>query len=57
MLEAGAGLGEAGADTLLPACTGLHTIGARLLLEDRLGVPVVDPVLAAGLMASYARRR
>ncbi|MBA2809332.1 hydantoin racemase [Streptomyces sp. KM273126] len=57
VLEAGAGLVEAGADTLLLACTGLNTIGVRPLLEDRLGVPVVDPVLAAGLLASYARRR
>ncbi|MER6093928.1 hypothetical protein [Streptomyces bluensis] len=37
MLEARPGRGEAGADTLLPACTGLNTIGARPLLEDRLG--------------------
>ncbi|MFI1732629.1 aspartate/glutamate racemase family protein [Streptomyces acidicola] len=57
VLEAAAGLVEAGADTLLLACTGLNTIGVRPLLEDRLGVPVVDPVLAAGLLASYARRR
>ncbi|MFD8867272.1 aspartate/glutamate racemase family protein [Streptomyces sp. NPDC059590] len=55
VLEAAAGLVEAGADTLLLACTGLNTIGIRPLLEDRLGVPVVDPVLAAGLMASYTR--
>lgn len=55
VLEAAAGLVEAGADTLLLACTGLNTIGIRPLLEDRLGVPVVDPVLAAGLMVSYGR--
>ncbi|MFI1851152.1 aspartate/glutamate racemase family protein [Streptomyces sp. NPDC020480] len=55
VLEAAARLVEARADTLLLACTGLNTIGIRPLLEDRLGVPVVDPVLAAGLMASYTR--
>ncbi|MFI6703279.1 hypothetical protein ACIBJC_30770 [Streptomyces sp. NPDC050509] len=48
---------EAGADTLLLACTGLTTIGIRPLLEGRLSVPAVDAVLAAGLMASYARIR
>ncbi|MFJ1992933.1 aspartate/glutamate racemase family protein [Streptomyces asiaticus] len=54
VLEAAAGLVASGADTLLLACTGLNTIGVRPLLERRLGVPVVDPVLAAGLLASYA---
>ncbi|MFD0446468.1 aspartate/glutamate racemase family protein [Streptomyces indonesiensis] len=53
-MEAAAGLVASGADTLLLACTGLNTIGIRPLLERRLGVPVVDPVLAAGLLASYA---
>ncbi|MFE4059403.1 aspartate/glutamate racemase family protein [Streptomyces sp. NPDC059096] len=55
VLEAAADLVGAGADTLLLACTGLTTIGIRPRLEDRTGVPVVDAVLAAGLMASYAR--
>ncbi|MEK8172653.1 aspartate/glutamate racemase family protein [Streptomyces sp. M19] len=57
VLDAASELVAAGADTLLLACTGLNTIGARPLLEERLGVPVVDPVLAAGAMASYARTR
>ncbi|MFE3825618.1 aspartate/glutamate racemase family protein [Streptomyces sp. NPDC059092] len=55
VLEAAAGLVASGADTLLLACTGLTTIGVRPRLEERLGVPVVDAVLAAGLMASYTR--
>lgn len=53
VLEAATELVASGADTLLLACTGLNTIGIRPLLEERLGVPVVDPVLAAGLLASY----
>ncbi|MEE1801748.1 aspartate/glutamate racemase family protein [Streptomyces sp. JV176] len=57
VLAAATELVEAGADTLLLACTGLTTIGIRPLLEDRLSVPAVDAVLAAGLMASYARIR
>jgi allantoin racemase len=55
VLEAAARLVESGADTLLLACTGLTTIGIRPRLEDLLAVPVVDPVLAAGLLASYTR--
>ncbi|MEV7086408.1 aspartate/glutamate racemase family protein [Streptomyces sp. NPDC093085] len=55
VLAAATELVAAGADTLLLACTGLTTIGIRPLLEARLAVPVVDAVLAAGLMASYAR--
>ena len=54
MVDAASELLASGADTLLLACTGLNTIGIRPLLEERLRVPVVDPVLAAGLMASYA---
>ncbi|MFF5563392.1 aspartate/glutamate racemase family protein [Streptomyces sp. NPDC012623] len=57
VLEAAARLVESGADTVLLACTGLTTIGIRPRLEDELGVPVVDAVLAAGLMASYNRTR
>jgi len=55
VLEAAARLVESGADTLLLACTGLTTIGIRPRLEDLLAVPVVDAVLAAGLLASYTR--
>jgi allantoin racemase len=54
VVDAASELIASGADTLLLACTGLNTIGIRPLLEERLRVPVVDPVLAAGLMASYA---
>lgn len=54
-VAAAAGLVDRGADTLLLACTGLTSIGVRSRLEGELGVPVVDPVLAAGLLTSYAR--
>ncbi|MEW2544271.1 aspartate/glutamate racemase family protein [Streptomyces sp. NPDC047002] len=54
-VAAAAGLVERGADTLLLACTGLTSIGVRSRLEAALGVPVVDPVLAAGLVAAYRR--
>ncbi|MFE7973954.1 aspartate/glutamate racemase family protein [Streptomyces shenzhenensis] len=53
--QAAADLVARGADTLLLACTGLTSVGVRPRLEQRLGVPVVDPVLAAGLIALYRR--
>ncbi|MBZ6258724.1 aspartate/glutamate racemase family protein [Streptomyces olivaceus] len=53
--EAAARLVEAGADCLVLACTGFTSIGIRPALERRLGVPVVDAVLAAGLVATYRR--
>ncbi|MFC5824121.1 aspartate/glutamate racemase family protein [Nonomuraea insulae] len=45
---------EAGAEAVLFACTGLTTIGLAPRITKELGVPAVDAVLAAGLMASYA---
>ncbi|WP_320778721.1 aspartate/glutamate racemase family protein [Streptomyces sp. CRN 30] len=54
-VAAAAGLVAGGADTLLLACTGLTSIGIRPRLEADLGVPVVDAILAAGLVTSYVR--
>ena len=51
VLAAAAELVADGADTLLLACTGLTTIGIAPRLERELGVPAVDAVLAAGLLA------
>lgn len=45
---------ERGADVVLFACTGLTTIGLGARVRAELDVPVVDAVLAAGLVASYA---
>lgn len=50
---AAADLVAQGADTLLLACTGLTSVGIRPRLEHHLGVPVIDPVLAAGLITTY----
>ncbi len=47
-LRAGDELVAAGAQCILFACTGLTTIGLRPELAARVGVPVVDAVLAAG---------
>ncbi|TDC60807.1 aspartate/glutamate racemase family protein [Streptomyces hainanensis] len=52
-VESAERLVAAGADVLLLACTGLTTIGIGPELRERFGVPVVDAVLAAGLLASF----
>jgi Asp/Glu/hydantoin racemase len=52
-LAAARELVAAGADTIALACTGLVTIGMAPILQQALGLPVVDPVLAGGLMLRY----
>ncbi|MEW6522772.1 MAG: aspartate/glutamate racemase family protein [Bacillota bacterium] len=51
---AGAGLVAAGARVLALGCTGMSLPGTARRLSLRLGVPVVDPVLAAGAMVLWA---
>ncbi len=46
-----------GAQTVLFACTGLTTLGLAATVRSECGVPVVDPVLAAGHMAIAAGAR
>jgi Asp/Glu/hydantoin racemase len=53
-VEAGERLKGQGAGVILLACTGFSTIRIAPLLEERLGLPVVDPVISAGLAAYYA---
>lgn len=43
-----------GADCIVLACTGMSTIGIAGAIEDACGLPVVDPVMAEGLLAYYA---
>jgi Asp/Glu/hydantoin racemase len=52
-LEAARELVTAGADTIALACTGLVTIGMAPILQRELGIPVVDAVIAGGLMIRY----
>ena len=44
---------DAGAGSILFACTGLTTIGLAADVTQRTGLPVVDAVLAAGAVAAY----
>ncbi|WP_349361805.1 aspartate/glutamate racemase family protein [Arthrobacter sp. NQ7] len=39
---------DAGAEVIVQGSTGLSSIGMTRVLRDRLGVPVIDPVTAAG---------
>ena len=53
-VEAARGLVQQGADVILFGCTGFVTVGVAPRIRAELGVPVVDPVLAAGLILRYA---
>ena len=35
------------------ACTGFSTLGIAPLLSQRVGIPVVDPVVAGGYFIRY----
>ena len=54
IIEAGQRLIDKGAGVILLACTGFSTARLASFLEDRLRVPVIDPVLSGGLIAYYA---
>ena len=45
---------DAGADVIVEASTGLTSIGMADVLRRRLGIPVIDPVMAAGSMLTCA---
>jgi len=53
-VEAGERLKGQAAEVILLACTGFSTVRIAPFLEKRLGLPVVDPVISAGLAAYYA---
>lgn len=56
VLEAAAELMAKGAKVLALACTGMTTIGAAQVIRQKLGIKVVDPVIASGLFAWYATK-
>lgn len=47
------GLRERGAGVIALACTGFSTLGIAPLLSQRVGIPVVDPVVAGGYFIRY----
>jgi len=54
LLSAAEELKREGADVVLLACTGYATIGIAQELRRRLGISVIDPVLASALVTRYA---
>jgi Asp/Glu/hydantoin racemase len=54
LVSAAKELKRKGAGVILLSCTGYATIGIVQELKRTLGVPVIDPVLAAGMAAWYA---
>lgn len=54
IIKVGRRLIDKGAGVILLACTGFSTVRLAPFLEDRLRVPVIDPVLSGGLVAYYA---
>lgn len=50
-------LKERGCDVICLACTGLSTLQIADELGRATGLPVVDPVIAAGVVADYLLRR
>jgi Asp/Glu/hydantoin racemase len=53
-VKAGERLKEQGAEAILLACTGFSTINIAPYLQEKLGLQVLDPVIASGLIAYYA---
>ena len=53
-VQAAERLKSQGAGVILLACTGFSTIRAAPFLEEQVGMPVIDPVISAGLIAYYA---
>jgi Asp/Glu/hydantoin racemase len=47
---------DAGCDVIAPSCTGLTTSGVLTDVTDDVDVPILDPVVAMGAMATIAVR-
>jgi len=50
-IQAGERLRQKGAEVILLACTGFSTIRLAPFLREHFGLPVIDPVLSAGILA------
>ncbi|SMB81552.1 Asp/Glu/hydantoin racemase [Desulfonispora thiosulfatigenes DSM 11270] len=57
VLKTARDLRDQGADCLLLACTGMSTIGLAPLLEEKLNIPVIDPIIASGGLINYLVKR
>lgn len=50
-------LKENGVDVILLGCTGMSTIKIAPILEKRVEIPIIDPVIAAGTVALHSLKR
>ncbi|ACS89626.1 aspartate/glutamate racemase family protein [Thermococcus sibiricus] len=50
-------LKEKGVEAIVLGCTGMSTIMIAPILEKEVGIPVIDPVIAAGAVTLHALRR
>jgi len=50
-------LKEKGAEVIVLGCTGMSTIMIAPILENEVGIPVIDPVIAAGAVALHSLKR
>ncbi|MFA4646686.1 AroM family protein [Pyrococcus kukulkanii] len=55
-IEAAKRLKEEGVDVIVLGCTGMSTIMIAPVLEKKVGIPVIDPVIAAGAVTLHALR-
>lgn len=53
-LKAARRLRDEGAEIILFGCTGMSTIGLTPDIESTVGLPVIDPVVAGGVLAVHA---
>ena len=57
VIKAAKRLKRRGAEVIVLGCTGLSTIRIAPVLEEAVGIPVLDPVIASGAVTLYALRR
>jgi len=50
-------LKEKGVEVIVLGCTGMSTIMIAPVLEKEVGIPIIDPVIAAGVVALHSLRR
>jgi Asp/Glu/hydantoin racemase len=52
-MEAAEYLKARGCDTVIPACTGMSTLGIAKDIEVIYGLKVIDPIMASGVCIRY----
>ncbi len=55
VIRAAGAMKEKGCDVIALGCTGISTTRIHKIISGQIGIPVIDPVLAAGVVMSYFR--